>query len=252
MKFNLKNVRTAFMKVWEKDTPKKKDQKPAYRCVLILDKDDDADQIDELREKFMEVAAEKFGGEAIAEKWFKKSFMIDEKASCVRDGDERDEVTEDFENKVYINCKSYKQPTIQTSEGETQIKKGEDVEGDPLEGTEIYSGCFVNASIDLWAWNGENGKGIGAGLLGLRFRDDGKAFGGGGEVATDDDLSDDGDRKSGKKAKAKGKDKPKAKAKSKSDDSDDEEKPKDKKKKKDKGEDDGDAPKAKAKKKKKA
>ena len=91
MKFNLKNVRTAWMKVWEKDTPKKKDQKPAYRCVLILDKDEDADQLEDLREKFLEVAAEKFGSEAAAEKWLKKSYMIDEKASCVRDGDERDD-----------------------------------------------------------------------------------------------------------------------------------------------------------------
>lgn len=231
-KFNLKNVRSAFMKVWEKDTPKREKQKPAYRCSFILDKDDDADQIDALKEAFMEMASEKFGSAAIAEKWFKKNWLGDPKSCCVSDGDERDEVTEDFENKIVINTKTYRQPTIQTSKGENQTEKGITVDGDDIEGKEVYSGCMVNGSIDLWGWNSpDTGKGIGAGLLGIRFRDDGKAFGGGGETATDDDLSDEGG-----KSKSKGKDKAKVKAKAKAKPQDDEGDDEPKAKKKDKGE----------------
>jgi Protein of unknown function (DUF2815) len=43
----------------------------------------------------------------------------------------------------------------------------------------VYSGCFVNMQVEVWAQNNANGKGIRAGLMGVQFVRDGDSFGGG-------------------------------------------------------------------------
>lgn len=202
MKFNLKNVRVCFLKIWEKDTPRQADQKPAYRACILIDKEDP--QADALEEACRSVLADKFKSEKNADKWMKRHYAQDSKECAVRDGDEREEVTEEFEGMLYLNTKSYKQPKIMTSKGEKQTEPGVDIEGDDIEGEEIYSGCYCNVSVDLWAWDNTNGKGLGAAILGLRFRDDGEGFGGGGgETASDGDLDDDDDAPKKSKSKSK-------------------------------------------------
>lgn len=172
-KVNLKNVRVCFLKIWERDTPKQDGQKPAYRAVILLDKEDP--QVDKVEAAARAVLTDKLKSEKNADKWMDRHYAQDSKECAVRDGDERDEVTEEFEGMLYINAKSFKQPIIQTSLGEKQTEQGLTVEGDEIEGQEIYSGCYCNVSLDIWAWNNTNGKGLGAGLLGLRFREDGEA-----------------------------------------------------------------------------
>lgn len=188
-KVNLKNVRVCFLNIWERDSPKQAGQKPAYRAVILLDKEDP--QVDKVEAAARAALTVKLKSEKNADKWMDRHYAQDSKECAVRDGDERDEVTEEFEGMLYINAKSFKQPNIQTSLGEKQTEQGLTVEGDEIEGQEIYSGCYCNVSLDIWAWNNTNGKGLGAGLLGLRFRDDGEAFGGGGSSCSDEDLGDD-------------------------------------------------------------
>ena len=48
-----------------------------------------------------------------------------------------------------------------------------------------YSGCYVNASVDFYAYE-NNGKGIGASLKGVQFFRDGDAFTGGGVASPDE------------------------------------------------------------------
>lgn len=57
-----------------------------------------------------------------------------------------------------------------------------------------YGGCYVNASIDIYAQAGEN-PGIRCGLMGVQFFADGDSFGGAGKAEADDfdDLSTDAD-----------------------------------------------------------
>jgi hypothetical protein len=43
----------------------------------------------------------------------------------------------------------------------------------------IYSGCFVNLQVELWAQENNNGKGLRATLMGVQFWGPGDAFGGG-------------------------------------------------------------------------
>lgn len=225
-KVNLKNVRVCFLKIWERDTPKQDGQKPAYRAVIILDKEDP--QVDKVEAAARAVLTEKLKSEKNADKWMDRHYAQDSKECAVRDGDEREEVTEEFEGKLYINAKSFKQPIIQTSEGEKQTEQGLTIDGDEIEGKEIYSGCYCNVSLDIWAWNNINGKGLGCGLLGMRFRDDGDSFGGGGGAyCSDDDLDDDEDEAPRKSKKSKRRD-----------DDDEDEKPRKSKRRRDEDEDD--------------
>ena len=49
----------------------------------------------------------------------------------------------------------------------------------PEKAGRIYSGCYVNAHVELWAQDNKAGKGLRAGLLGIQRLRDGDAFGGG-------------------------------------------------------------------------
>lgn len=55
----------------------------------------------------------------------------------------------------------------------------------------IYSGCYVNATVDIWA-QGKDFPGIRCTLIGVQFSHDGDAFSGSATVTPDDfdDLSD--------------------------------------------------------------
>jgi hypothetical protein len=74
--------------------------------------------------------------------------------------------------------------------------RGLTIDGDDIEGKEVYGGCYANVSLEIF-WM-EKYKLLGACLLGVRFRADGEAFGGAGETASDDDLGDDDDAPSRK------------------------------------------------------
>lgn len=76
-----------------------------------------------------------------------------------------------------------------TSLGEKQIERGLTLDGDDIEGQEVYAGCYANVSVEFYWY--DNYKTLLANILGVRFRKDGDAFGGAGETADDNDLSDD-------------------------------------------------------------
>lgn len=50
----------------------------------------------------------------------------------------------------------------------------------------VYSGCYVNASVELWAQDNSFGKGIRCTLLGVQFCKDGDAFTAGAAASPDD------------------------------------------------------------------
>lgn len=58
----------------------------------------------------------------------------------------------------------------------------------------LYSGCYVNAILDVYAYDNEE-KGVAFGLAGVQFYRDGDAFSGGKRVSDDDfdDVSDTGE-----------------------------------------------------------
>lgn len=221
IKVNLKNVRIAWFYGFEKAKAKNDGEKDAYRVEILVDKDDHKN-IAKLDEAALAVMTEALKSEKAAEKWLKRESGLDgniSKDCAIKDGDERDTEDENYEHKIWIRAKSYKQPRILTSEGEETRDGEEDLEGNDLEGKVPYGGCFANVSIELWGQNNDTGKGLRCNWLGVKFVEDGEAFGGGGssERANDDDLSDDEDD-----APRRGKSKPKPSRRSRDEDEDEE------------------------------
>ncbi len=209
-KLNLKNVRVGWVNVFDK-AKDSVDQsgntvKGKFQFTVYLDKNDP--QINTLDAAVLEaltIPKRGIGSVAAAEKWMDRNYGFGNHADkcAVRDLAERDKPIEGLEEGLYFKATSHKSITVVTSAGETQIKAGDRVpedgfprgltrEGDDIEGKEVYSGCFANVSVDIYWY--DQYKCLLVSALGIRFREDGEAFGGAGEVATDDDLGDDDEK----------------------------------------------------------
>jgi Protein of unknown function (DUF2815) len=205
IKLNLKNVRIGWVNVFEKaaDSVDEKGQlvKGKYQATIYLDVKDP--QITQLDATALQVLTEGMKSAKAAEKWMGRNFGFGNhsKECCVRDLGERDKPIEGLEEGLYLKATNQKRPLIMTSAGEKQTERGLTLDGDDIEGKEVYGGCYANVSLEIF-WM-EKYKLLGACLLGVRFRADGEAFGGAGETANDDDLGDDDDAPSRKpKARA--------------------------------------------------
>ena len=199
LKLNLKNVRIGWVNVFEKaqDTtaPDGKHIKGKFQLTAYLDKDDP--QINQLDATVLEVLTEGMKSAKAAEKWMDRNYGFGNHADkcAVRDLAERDKPIEGLEEGLYFKATSQKRPVIMTSTGERQIERGLTVDGDDIEGKEVYAGCYANISVEIYWYDAF--KTLLVNLLGVRFREDGDAFGGAGETATDDDLGDDDDAPAG-------------------------------------------------------
>ena len=195
IKLNLKNVRIGWVNVFEKaqDTtaPDGKPIKGKFQLTAYLDKDDP--QINQLDATVLEVLTEGMKSAKAAEKWMDRNYGFGNHADkcAFRDLAERDKQIEGLEEGLYFKATSQKRPVIMTSTGERQIERGLTVDGDDIEGKEVYAGCYANISVEIYWYDAF--KTLLVNLLGVRFREDGDAFGGAGETATDDDLGDDDD-----------------------------------------------------------
>lgn len=196
MKVNLKNVRVIWVYAFEKakDTVDSKGVpiKGKYQATVLLNSDDP--QIEKLEDAAFTVISEGLKSEAAAEKWMKRNYGFGNhtKECAVRDLAEREKPIEGHDEGLYLVTSSQKKPLIVTSLGEKQVERGLTIDGDDIEGEEIFSGCYANVSLDVY-WNAKY-KLLSIGLLGLRFKSEGEAFGGSGEQASADDLDDDDEK----------------------------------------------------------
>lgn len=195
IKVNLKNVRIGWVNVFEKAPDQTIDgqlKKGKFQLTAYLDKDDA--QINKLDAVVREVLTEGLKSDKAADKWMEKNYGFGNHADkcAIRDLGERDKPIEGMEEGIYFKSTSQKRPVIMTSTGERQTERGLTVDGDDIEGKEVYAGCYANISVEVYWY--DQYKTLLVNLLGVRFREDGEAFGGAGETATDDDL-DDGDEK---------------------------------------------------------
>ena len=210
IKLNLKRVRIGWVNVFEKaqDTtaPDGRPIKGKFQLTAYLDKDDP--QINQLDATVLGVLTEGMKSAKAAEKWMDRNYGFGNHADkcAVRDLAERDKPIEGLEEGLYFKATSQKRPVIMTSIGERQIERGLTVDGDDIEGKEVYAGCYANISVEIYWY--DTFKTLLVNLLGVRFREDGDAFGGAGdafvgagETATDDDLGDDDDAPAKKPAK---------------------------------------------------
>jgi len=199
IKLNLKNIRVGWLNAFEKApdsvAPDGKIIKGKYQFTGYLDKNDP--QISKMDAVAREVLTEGMKSAKAAEKWMDKNYGLGNHADkcSVRDLAERDKPIEGLEEGLYFKATSQKRPVIMTSAGERQgSERGLTIDGEDIEGKEIYAGCYANVSVEVYWY--DQFKTLLINFLGIRFREDGEAFGGAGEVATDNDLDDDDDKPS--------------------------------------------------------
>lgn len=165
MKLKLQNVRLSFPSLFRKAVFNGEETK--YEGTFLISKESQADLIKEVQK-------------AIADK-IKidlKGAKVPPEKICMKDGD-------------YISYDGY--------EGHWSLKASNnrrplviDKDKTPLaeDDSKPYSGCYVNAMIELWAQNNAYGKRINANLLGVQFAKDGEPFGDGGVTASVDDFDE--------------------------------------------------------------
>lgn len=177
MKVTIQNARLAFANIWHAKTVNGEGD-PAYSATLILDPEANALDIKRLETAIAAVAKDKWG--AKADSLLKAA--IAKGNVCLRDGDDKSEY-DGFENKKYVSSRSKQRPTV-VDRNKSPLTEDD---GRP------YSGCYVNAILEIWAQDNQYGKRVNAQLSGLQFVRDGDAFGGGRPASTDefDDLGED-------------------------------------------------------------
>jgi hypothetical protein len=172
MKVVLKNVRLAFPDLW---VAVQYQGKGAYRygATFLVEPGSPNDMA--IRKAINEAAAESFGSKAGA---IVKSIEGNSNKFCYQDGNAKD--YDGFEDMMYLaSHRGEKQGAplvIDTNKQPLAANAGKP-----------YAGCYVNASVDIYAQKGEN-QGIRASLLAVQFFKDGDAFAG--SRANPDDFED--------------------------------------------------------------
>lgn len=153
MKVKLQNVRLSFPNLYK---PKSVNgSEPKYSASFILNKKDDAAQIDTLRKACQMVAKEAWPVKLPAGLKY-----------CVHDGAEKD--YDGYGPEVmFISTSATIQPPI----------VDENLAPLTLESGKPYAGCSVNVVLRLWAQDNQFGKRINAQLQAVQFAADGEAFG---------------------------------------------------------------------------
>jgi hypothetical protein len=173
MKVKLTNVRLAFPALYEAKTVNG-EGKPAFSAVFLLDPTHP--DIKLVNAAIDAVAKEKWGAKADA---ILKTARAADKV-CLHNGDTKAEYA-GFEGNFYISARNATRPLVIDTDKSPLTEQ----DGRP------YAGCYVNASIDIWAQDNNYGKRVNASLGGVQFFKDGDAFAGGGAASEDefDDIS---------------------------------------------------------------
>ncbi len=172
MKIQLKNVRAAFLNALFEAKTVNGEGKPAFSATFLLDPADP--QVKTINAAIEAVAKEKWGAKAEA---ILKQMRAQDKL-CLHDGDLKANY-DGFPGNLYVSSRSNTRPLVIDADKSPLAES----DGRP------YSGCYVNASLELWAQDNNYGKRINAQLRGVQFFKDGDAFAGGG-AASEDEFDD--------------------------------------------------------------
>jgi hypothetical protein len=153
----LKNVRLSFPALWRAEAFKPGDE-PKFKATFLVSKD--SPQIKEIEVKILAVLKEKFPQKADA---LLRQIRGNRNKFCFQDGD--DQEYDGYAGCMALSAKSKTRPSI--FDGNKNPLAEDD--GKP------YPGCYVNASVDLFAYDSQ-GAGVSASLRGVQFLRDGDAF----------------------------------------------------------------------------
>ena len=132
---------------------------PKYSVSLIIPKSD-TETISKIQ-----AAVEDAIQSGIASKWGGKRPPT--LKTPLRDGDEERPDDAAYVNSYFINCNSVERPGI--------VDRKRVPITDP---TMIYSGCYIRASINIYPFNTNGNRGVGAGLGNVQFWEDGNPLNG--------------------------------------------------------------------------
>jgi hypothetical protein len=170
MKVMLRNVRLAFPALFQPKTVNGEGD-PAFGATFIMDPATNKAEIEAVNAAIDKVAADKWGAKgAEVAKTLRKAGKV-----CLRDGDEKAEY-EGYEGNMFVAARSKSRPLVIDRDKTPLVE----ADGRP------YGGCYVNATIDVWAQDNQYGKRINASLSGVQFVRDGEAFGGSRPASPDD------------------------------------------------------------------
>lgn len=168
MKIKLANVRLAFPQLFEATTVNG-EGKPAFSATFLLDPTHP--DIKALNAAIEQAAKDKWGAKADA---ILKAARAADKV-CLHNGDSKAEYA-GFEGNFFVSARNATRPLVIDRDKSPLTQ----ADGKP------YAGCYVNASLDLWAQDNNYGKRVNASLSGVQFLKDGDAFAGGGAASADD------------------------------------------------------------------
>lgn len=171
MKLKLNNVRLAFPVLFEAKTVNG-EGKPAFSACFLLDPADP--QVKAINQAIEHVARDKWGAKADA---ILKQMRAQDKVA-LHDGDLKSNY-DGFPGNLYLSARSATRPLVIDGDKSPLVE----ADGKP------YAGCYVNASVELWAQDNNYGKRVNASLRGVQFFRDGDAFAGG-EPASADEFDD--------------------------------------------------------------
>lgn len=161
-KIRIENVRLSFAHFFQRD------QYGNFSANFIFAKDHPATKT--MLEAIKEVAANAWGdGAADALKSLKAQNRL-----CLHDGDTKD--TDGYAGNLFISANSSKRPLVLDKDRSSLSEE----DGRP------YSGCYVNAVLNIWSQDNQWGKRVNADVLGVQFFADGESFGGGAVASVDE------------------------------------------------------------------
>jgi hypothetical protein len=175
----LTNVRIAFARLFE---PKLNQSKTAeeYSVCIILDPENPTTQA--LQEAVDDVATEKWGEKAVS--LLEKGRLRDP----IHDGDDMESGGEAFAGKLYCNAKSRRAPQIVDRKVQPIIDQDE-----------IYSGCYCNITVSLYAYDKPENKGIGIGLNNIQLIKRGERLSGAPDAEEEFEVLEDTEEEAPKK-----------------------------------------------------
>lgn len=176
MRFRMDNVRLGFgaglFEPYQDDTGKK----GSFGCKLIFTKDHP--QFKQLKDACIAVAREAWGDKYVETV---KALLAQDRLPY-HDGDLKAE-WEGFPGNMYVSANSKIRPSVFGPD------KSPVAESDGV----VYSGCWGNASLEIWAQDNPGNKGgkrINAQLRGFQKSRDDDAFTGGGSAADESDFDE--------------------------------------------------------------
>jgi hypothetical protein len=177
MKVVLKDVRLSFPDLFVPQIYKgKTDSKPRYSASFLVEPGSENDK--KIRAAIKDAATESYGAKAAAQL---KAMENNSNKYCYMDGD-----LKDYDGYAGMMALSSHRNADQGAP--KVVDRNKEVELKAADG-KPYAGCYVNASVEIYAQKGEY-PGIRASLIAVQFSKDGDAFAGTPATAEDfDDLA---------------------------------------------------------------